>query len=229
MNLGSKSKRTPNRLMLVMIAASIGIHMPLLMHISGLYRSSVLSTIELTLQDISKPYARPIPRPRKRHRHPQPQNVKKLNISKHVPYMKIDPLKYASTEGTENILMPEMPKVQRPGLVNWNPGPEVEKVNSFGTITEYFDMLRLKIESKKKYPRDAMARQIQGRTIVLFEILQNGKISLTKILKSSGNRSLDKAALKAVNAVSPLPAPPLDLFKTRKQVTLTVTIVFELT
>lgn len=215
--------------MLVLIAVSMGIHMMLFAHIAGLYRSRLVSYIELTLQDISKPYVRSIPRPRIRHRNPPIQQIQQQNVPKYVPYMKMDQV-YQDSKGTgEQISMPEIPEAALPGRVDWAPVPAFGNTGAFDTISEYFDMVKLRIESKKQYPREAMRREIQGRTTVLFMISRNGSISMIKIQKSSGNRALDEAAHKAVQSASPLPVPPSRLFKNKKQIRLAVTIVFELT
>jgi len=72
----SQKNANPHRLLQALICVSLGIHVLVFMHVSGIYRSRAVSFIELTLQDVSKPYTRNIPRPRMRIKNPQITNVK---------------------------------------------------------------------------------------------------------------------------------------------------------
>ena len=54
----SENRRKPNWLMRTMVTVSLGIHLVVLLHISGIYKSKTLSYIELTMHDISKPVRR---------------------------------------------------------------------------------------------------------------------------------------------------------------------------
>lgn len=53
-----------------------------------------------------------------------------------------------------------------------------------------------------------LGRPVQ--TIVTFEVLRNGKIQNIQLAKTSGIRSVDLAALRAVQASNPLPPLPLE-------------------
>ena len=55
-----------NWLLRGLILISVAIHTVILFHISGIYRSSTLTFIEMSLQNIDRPTARDIPRPRMR-------------------------------------------------------------------------------------------------------------------------------------------------------------------
>ena len=49
------------------------------------------------------------------------------------------------------------------------------------------------------YPDDAREKNIQGRAIIGFIVKSDGSISEIKVVKSSGNESLDKEAMRVVN------------------------------
>ncbi|MBW2655963.1 MAG: energy transducer TonB [Deltaproteobacteria bacterium] len=88
-------------------------------------------------------------------------------------------------------------------------------------------MLRLKIESHKKYPDTARLRYLEGRVKIHFMIAKDGRISDLKIVKPARHNSLNKAVLKAVRDSAPFPVPPSNLFK--ESLKIEITIVFELT
>ena len=220
---GKKIK--PNRLLQALICVSLGIHALLFMHISGIYRSHAVSYIELVLQDVSKPYTRSIPRPRMRHKNPKITNVKKLNIQKqHIPKVNIEPVDTRFTNTLmQDIGTPDISDNVGRSMADRNPMGEI----SFATSNDYYEMVRLKIESCKRYPDAARKRHMQGRTKVRFVITPYGQLSSVKIVKGARYGILDTAAMNAVKAAAPFPKPPVNLFKGPLHVE--ITIVFELT
>ena len=221
----SEKKIKPNRLLQALICVSIGIHAFLFMHISGIYRSHAVSYIELALQDISKPYTRNIPRPRMRHKIPKITDVEKLKIQKHhIPKLNIEPV---DTRFTNTLMQdmgtPDISDTVGLGMENWNPTGEI----SFATANDYYEMVRLKIESCKSYPDVARERHMQGRTKVGFVITPDGQLSSVKIIKGARHDILNTAAMNAVKAAAPFPRPPVNLFK--GPLNVEITIVFELT
>jgi len=95
------------------------------------------------------------------------------------------------------------------------------------TSNDYFEIVRLRIESHKRYPGAAKTRQIEGRVTVRFVIEPDGRVSSSKVVESSRHRVLDQAALSAIKDASPFPRPPMNLFK--GPIPLEITIMFELT
>lgn len=221
----SEKKTKPNRLLQALICVSLGIHTLLFMHVSGIYRSHAVSYIELTLQDVSKPYTRSIPRPRMRHQNPKITDVEKLKIQKqHIPKLNIEP---ADTRFTNTLMQdigtPDIPDNVGLSLADWNPTGETP----FATPNDYYEMVRLKIESCKRYPDAARERHMEGRTKVRFVITPDGQLSSVKIVKGARHGILNTAAMNAVKAAAPFPRPPVNLFKGPLHVE--ITIVFELT
>jgi len=208
-------KTKPNWLLRGLVSISLGIHLIIFMHIAGIYHSETLTYIELTLKDFSKPPSRNIPRPRLQPKRPkQPKDIKRLTVRERVKEMKMDPLEKNLPDSlVESISMPDIPD-------------NSTDTGDYLTSKDYFEMVRLRIESHKRYPGAAKTRQIEGRVTVRFVIEPDGSISLSKIVKSARHRALDQAALRAVKDASPFPRPPRNLFN--GPIPLEITIMFEL-
>jgi periplasmic protein TonB len=69
--------------------------------------------------------------------------------------------------------------------------------------TWLMDTLRTKLERVKTYPALAKANHWQGRVVVQVHIERDG-IANSEIEESSGHAVLDRAALEALQGVSPL-------------------------
>ncbi len=67
----------------------------------------------------------------------------------------------------------------------------------------YMQRLKEKIERIWKYPRDAAERGIYGDLYIRFTILKNGRLGAVELIRTSGYKSLDDAALKALKDGEP--------------------------
>lgn len=225
-------KHRANWLLRGLILVSVAAHSVIFLHISGLYQSRALTTIELTMREPQKPEVRDIPRPRIRSKQPLPPSPVKAVRADHRPVPRLRPMKLAPMDPTapaslvETLDTSENTVIAAPSMAAWN-GPALAGIGSFGTARDYLDMVRLRIEGKKKYPAPARARQIEGRVTVRFTIGRNGGVREVKIARSSRFAMLDDAALRAVRTASPFPRPPGHLFQA--EVPLEITILFELT
>jgi protein TonB len=228
--------RTPraNWLLRTLIIISVGVHGLILVHLSGIYRSSTLTYIEMSLQNIGRPSTRHIPRPRPRPKAPEPQDqVRPLNVVQR-PLPRFKPLVMASMETNvadslvEGIAAPAIP--QTPGVesAGWIPAPQPrEPAVEFMTTASYLDMVRLKIESRKRYPETAKAGSIEGRVTIRFILVTDGSVRDVAVVKGARYSALNAAALDAVKNAAPFPRPPANLFP--GDLALKLTIVFELT
>jgi len=63
------------------------------------------------------------------------------------------------------------------------------------------------VSSKVEYPKMAKMRHQEGAAVVAIQVDAKGAASSATIEKSSGYESLDAAALSAVQAAAPFPAP----------------------
>lgn len=84
--------------------------------------------------------------------------------------------------------------------------------------------LHAHLEQHKKYPRQARRFGRQGTPVIAFTMDRNGLVLAVKLVKSSGNRSLDEEAQALVKRAEPLPKPPASLEGAR--LTFTVPISF---
>ncbi len=228
----SNKKNKPNWLFRSLIGVSVVIHAFVFMHIAGIYHSSALSFIELTMEDLSKPFSRNIPRPRLKPKDiKKPREMQKIEIKKRVmPSFK--PIKVARVDNNisngiaENISSSDLLGGSGLDLAGWDPNA-MAGLKEILTRKDYLELIQLRIESHKKYPKMAKMKRIEGRTSVQFTIALNGTISGLSIVTGSRNKSLDDAALAAVEDSSPFPRPPLKLFS--GPIPLEITIVFETT
>jgi periplasmic protein TonB len=227
-------KPGPNWLLRILVLLSVAVHAVIFMHISGIYRSGALSYIEMSLQDISKPAVRDIPRPRPRPKDPAPQSqVKKIDVvQRPLPHLKplaMAPVeKYLPDSLMEGITAPDLPQTPGVDSAKWTPGPRAgEAAPEFMTAAGYLDMLRLKIESRKRYPQSAKTRGVEGRVTIRFVLKTDGSVQEVTIAKGSKSRDLNMAAMAAVQNAAPFPRPPSNIFKGDQP--LELTIVFELT
>jgi protein TonB len=67
----------------------------------------------------------------------------------------------------------------------------------------YMMRLKDKIEGIWQYPSDAAMRGIYGDLYLSFTIKKNGSLSKVELVRTSGYRSLDEAAMKALKDAAP--------------------------
>ncbi|MBU1343938.1 MAG: energy transducer TonB [Proteobacteria bacterium] len=229
---GTTPKRH-NRLLSSFILISLGIHFFIFLHVAGIYNSHAISYIELSMQGISKPDHRVIPKPRVREAPPAVSEVKTLHVKDFkVPKIKIDVARVQKMDYTYNrVLYPRLPDDMNisgflgAGLRIQDPGT-MDATVEYTTAKEYFEMLNLRVHSFKEYPESAKSRHIEGRVKVAFVLLKDGTLLDIKIVKSSRHKNLDEAAIEAIKRAAPFPKPPDFLFT--PPITLQINILFEL-
>jgi protein TonB len=193
----------------------------------------MLTYIELTLKDVSKPPTRSIPRPRHRPKPPdRVQEVKRLKVTQRpIPQLKpisIEPAERDLPDSlVERISMPDIPNYPGFNITEWFPPEELVAESDYATPNSYMEMVRLRIEKHKRYPSLARVKHIEGRVTIRFMITPQGDVKNVEISKSSRNKILDGAALKAVKDAAPFPKPPGHIYQ--GELSLEVNIVFELT
>ena len=57
------------------------------------------------------------------------------------------------------------------------------------------------IQENLIYPKLALKKQIQGRSICQFIVEKDGSISHIRVVRSSGNKSLDRAAIRVIKTM----------------------------
>ena len=67
-----------------------------------------------------------------------------------------------------------------------------------------------KVAKKQKYPRAALAHEIEGKAKVRLVVAADGSISSHEVVQETGEAVLDKEIGKLVKRLNPLPALPED-------------------
>lgn len=222
-----------HRLLAGIFAVSLMLHL-FAIYLAGGWRTETRTVLEFSLRDDSPPASRPIPRPRPRNAVPVVRDAPPIADLRHqIPAMDLEARTQLTPLPREMESVPEIPNT--PVIAGINASDWSESANAGGMAVSggnmareaYFDMVRQKIESRKKYPASARARQIEGRVTVGFAMDAGGRAADVRVVKSSGHESLDQAAVEAVRSASPFPAPPSGMIK--NTIPLEVVIAFELT
>jgi protein TonB len=74
----------------------------------------------------------------------------------------------------------------------------------------YMRMLKDKIESIWRYPEEAVRRGVSGDLYITFYIQRDGKLGEVKLVRTSGFRELDEAAMRALRDAEPFWPLPED-------------------
>jgi protein TonB len=72
----------------------------------------------------------------------------------------------------------------------------------------YFGSIQRSIDAHWQYPELALQYGLQGRVVIEFTILSNGRIESLRLVRSSGSILLDEEALRAIRAAAPFPPIP---------------------
>ena len=224
-------KKPANRLLRGLVLLSTGVHFVLFLHISGLYNKAALQFIELSMEDIGKPFTRAIPRPTLRPKDPDPPpDVKKILVTSTpiapVKPFQVDPPSGKFFEGLmEGIALPKADAGLGRSVGVYKIEDLLNAGAEYATAKSYLEMVVLKIESAKHYPESARSMQQQGRVTVSFTITMAGEVKNAQIVTPCRHEVLNQAALKAVNSASPFPRPPLKFFKA--DIPMKLNIIFE--
>jgi protein TonB len=170
--------------------------------------------------------------PRLRHT-PEPvlhlQEIKGLELTRLVSGLKPIKLEPVETDRLdrplEDMSMPDIPDVSGPDISDWISDQYVV-FGDYATADRYMEMVRLRIERHKIYPRNARVRQMEGDVTVRFIITPEGDVRAVEVVKTSGDKSLDRAAIAAVKGAAPFPRASERLFK--GEIPLELILGFEL-
>ncbi len=64
------------------------------------------------------------------------------------------------------------------------------------------------VAKKQRYPRSALAREVEGKAKIRLTVLSDGTISGHEIVEPTGQNVLDKEIPRLVKRLSPLPSLP---------------------
>lgn len=72
----------------------------------------------------------------------------------------------------------------------------------------YMRHIKDKVQNVWIYPEDARENGIQGKLLVYFSIAKDGSLSRLNLVRSSGSKILDDAAMQAIRDAAPFPRLP---------------------
>ncbi|PHR61077.1 MAG: hypothetical protein COA43_05400 [Robiginitomaculum sp.] len=99
-------------------------------------------------------------------------------------------------------------------------------IGASGPEQLYYAKLAARMKRYKRYPASARKNKEEGTVVLQFTVLRNGRIIRSKVIQSSGQKSLDSASLRILKRVQPLPSFPPEM--KQKSVTLTYPFQFRL-
>ena len=77
-----------------------------------------------------------------------------------------------------------------------------------GPSAAYLAELRAWLERHKRYPPRARQRGVEGVAVVRFRIDSEGRVLESTLQSRSGDRDLDREALRMLKRAEPFPVPP---------------------
>jgi len=78
-------------------------------------------------------------------------------------------------------------------------------------FVSYYRILSLLIQRQIDYPKAALKKGIGGSVYLVFQIDEEGNLLDVSVKKSSGEKVLDRVAIRAVKRAAPFPRLPRDL------------------
>ncbi len=81
-------------------------------------------------------------------------------------------------------------------------------VGSSREVRDWASRVTAQLARNKRYPGDALASGIGGTAIVAFAIDGAGNVGAVRLVRSSGNASLDRESRDLVRRAAPFPIPP---------------------
>jgi protein TonB len=104
--------------------------------------------------------------------------------------------------------------------------PSPGSAASRNAIASWRELLMMRLQQNKRYPRSAEARREQGVVTLNFTVDRSGRVLARRIVRSSGVAALDEEVLAMIERAQPLPAFPAAM--AQHSVNLIVPIRFSL-
>jgi protein TonB len=93
-------------------------------------------------------------------------------------------------------------------------------------MNAYISQIQRKLNRYKKYPPEAKSQGLIGQVKVSFIVDREGQVVSSRLVESSGYRSLDNEVMALLKRISPVPAIPPEL--NRSSLRLTIPVIFSL-
>jgi protein TonB len=81
-------------------------------------------------------------------------------------------------------------------------------VGSSREVRDWAARVSAYLARNKRYPADALARGIGGTASIAFAVDADGRVTSVRLVRSSGNASLDRESQDLVRRAAPFPPPP---------------------
>ena len=120
---------------------------------------------------------------------------------------------------------PQVPKIEQ-SVVAAAPAQAQLNISDATAIPTWKKLVVSALERNKRYPPAAQHRNEHGTAQLAFSLDRQGRVTASRIVKSSGSASLDQETLDLVRRAQPFPAPPAAM--PGAQIDLTVPIRFNM-
>lgn len=135
-------------------------------------------------------------------------------------------------EASRNLFVPETEEIKAiPSPVMRKDGAGYELGNSTDEdakdLMSYEQMLPLWLNQFRKYPEEAKLNGMKGAGEVFLKINRNGKVLLSKVIKSTGHEVLDKALMQMIADADPVIPVPSDYYEDKRTFSYKITFDFE--
>jgi protein TonB len=211
-------KRT-NKLLPITICVSVLIHVGIFLFLTVNSRSHTVSPeqdaviFSLVNIDIPEPELPPQPEPEPEPAPPPPPLPVEAPPEPEDPskFIVVEELPPSEKSQSASVEIPAVSPATATGKAQTAAQP-AQKTGDTAAVGAYikgnYSYISRRIRDKMVYPPPARRAGIQGVVEIAFTIYLDGKVGEVKITVSSGQESLDKAAIAAIHAAAPFPRPP---------------------
>lgn len=171
------------------------------------------------VEEVQDTVAMPVPATRPETRKTPPKETKKKPIKTETKKAPTNTTvkKKSGSGGTSNTNTKKQ-------AAKGNASPKISQAGN-AAISNYPGKIARRLSRSLRYPKSALRGSRTGQAKVAFVVTKNGQVRSTRIIASSGNPALDKAALDAVHRAAPF--PPIPAGTGRDQWHFTVPIYFK--
>lgn len=195
------------------IFLSLLVHLMFLINVSGLFKKPLPPPPELqiTFQKLDNQVSEPTPKPVEASKPveevPKPVIKKIKPIPEKVSEIPIPQVQKPTPEVSSK---PEEKREEAPIA---KPNSDFKNAGEVA-LNDFSNLLARHIAKFKMYPKIAQMRGWQGEVVLELQLSQDGQLTSSKVIRSSGFDVLDSESLEMVKRASPFPVPP-EILKNR--------------
>jgi len=140
----------------------------------------------------------------------QPAENPEVAMAALPPEARPEEVKGNNQAAAEMTTAPQAPQVQE-SVVAAAPEQGQINISNANAIPTWKRQVVGLLERHKRYPEAAQARNQHGTVELAFSLDRQGRVTASRIAKSSGSSALDEATLDLVRRAQPFPAPPPEM------------------